>query len=609
MPITVSCVCGRKLKAPDSFAGKKAKCPNCGKVLAIPASAVPVPVAPAPQQAVPGQIDLADAPPPAAPAPAAPSLVPGQPLPGSEPSDGYDLDLDLDLEKPTNQDQGMALISSLQTHDAPAPAPAHGVGLQQVDPPQAMSQLSQAQATMNREEYRRAAADNGPKSFGTFMGKDLTIMRLISWGIIAAAIGIGASWWFSSPTSVVSVQNVDTIVVFDAIKEPKGFTWINPMAPVEGGDLALGGRDWAIATHPNPNGDYVIVHLRSSQKFFKENGLDARYEIGFIGGKFELQSGGQKEPARLLRVILGSGESFTTGGGTLYPQAYPPSDQTKKKGQNGHSGTYTFDGANGATGQIEYMQYESIDGFGGGVTATGNLRVTDKSMNIEYQYAGESVSVFINDGDALWHSTNSYNVKDEVSPFHKWDVLLLFKRPAKTGDMSLLLGGKQIATVSNTPGSSPSFASLPAAQSKRTAPSNPLSLAMKMKNKKNKNTKKGGGISPLPSVLDMYSAASGSRDKAKGLVSKKNMEQILIYIQLYRDAHNSKAPDSIVDLIEFAPEMATIMRNPLSKDKWGYIYVKLPPEADPHETPVLYEATGGKPDPNGLKGYLDGRIK
>ena len=53
MPIEVSCSCGRRLKAPDKLLGKKAKCPDCGKILVIKkpdpvAKSDPKPVAPTP---------------------------------------------------------------------------------------------------------------------------------------------------------------------------------------------------------------------------------------------------------------------------------------------------------------------------------------------------------------------------------------------------------------------------------------------------------------------------------------------------------------------------------------------------------------------------------
>ena len=44
MPITCKCPqCGKRLKAADSAAGKKAKCPDCGGAVPIPARKAPPP--------------------------------------------------------------------------------------------------------------------------------------------------------------------------------------------------------------------------------------------------------------------------------------------------------------------------------------------------------------------------------------------------------------------------------------------------------------------------------------------------------------------------------------------------------------------------------------
>ena len=40
MSIAVDCVCGRRLLAPDQFAGTRAPCPTCGRTLEIPPVAV-----------------------------------------------------------------------------------------------------------------------------------------------------------------------------------------------------------------------------------------------------------------------------------------------------------------------------------------------------------------------------------------------------------------------------------------------------------------------------------------------------------------------------------------------------------------------------------------
>ena len=48
MPIRVTCTCGKSLNAPDTLAGKKAKCPGCGRVLSIPGAGAAAAKAPAP---------------------------------------------------------------------------------------------------------------------------------------------------------------------------------------------------------------------------------------------------------------------------------------------------------------------------------------------------------------------------------------------------------------------------------------------------------------------------------------------------------------------------------------------------------------------------------
>lgn len=42
MPIEVRCQCGKRLKAPDKYAGRSVKCPGCEQPIAIPAAPAPV---------------------------------------------------------------------------------------------------------------------------------------------------------------------------------------------------------------------------------------------------------------------------------------------------------------------------------------------------------------------------------------------------------------------------------------------------------------------------------------------------------------------------------------------------------------------------------------
>ncbi len=83
MPIIVSCKCGKRFRAPDELAGKKAKCSGCGTVLVV--------LRPEPAPAPPQRTDAAPPPPsrPAAPrrpaVKAARSPAPPRPAPPSAP--------------------------------------------------------------------------------------------------------------------------------------------------------------------------------------------------------------------------------------------------------------------------------------------------------------------------------------------------------------------------------------------------------------------------------------------------------------------------------------------------------------------------------------------
>lgn len=69
MSIKFACACGRSVRAPDEAAGRKAKCPNCGAVLTIPAAAggegdelelKPVEMVPVVQKVTPGVRKVAE---------------------------------------------------------------------------------------------------------------------------------------------------------------------------------------------------------------------------------------------------------------------------------------------------------------------------------------------------------------------------------------------------------------------------------------------------------------------------------------------------------------------------------------------------------------------
>ena len=62
MAIKVACSCGKKLEVKDELAGRRGKCPACGKILMIPAAAAPkLPVAAPPHSVAAAQPAAASA--------------------------------------------------------------------------------------------------------------------------------------------------------------------------------------------------------------------------------------------------------------------------------------------------------------------------------------------------------------------------------------------------------------------------------------------------------------------------------------------------------------------------------------------------------------------
>ena len=57
MPIVVRCSCGKSLRAPDSLAGKAARCPACKSPLRIPADSSGEPAAPIAAPIVPYTVE------------------------------------------------------------------------------------------------------------------------------------------------------------------------------------------------------------------------------------------------------------------------------------------------------------------------------------------------------------------------------------------------------------------------------------------------------------------------------------------------------------------------------------------------------------------------
>jgi hypothetical protein len=80
MPITFSCGCGKTLRVPDEFAGRRAKCPGCGELVNIPG---PEPV-----------FEVEEKPKPGAAPPTQPGTKPSKPLDDDDEGGTYKISRD-----------------------------------------------------------------------------------------------------------------------------------------------------------------------------------------------------------------------------------------------------------------------------------------------------------------------------------------------------------------------------------------------------------------------------------------------------------------------------------------------------------------------------------
>ena len=580
MPIVVECVCGGKLKAPDHLAGKKARCPKCKRVLAVPATAppqIPSPPAPAVTAAPPQQNDAL-------------------PLADEELIPLADGPLEIEPE-PMAAAPNWEQIAAQATPDAPL---TPSTEIPATAPPVATDPQFNVliDPTSTRIQQREAGAEAAPKSIGTVLGKPVTVTRVIKWVCCLAIIIAIAMWWFRIPVTMIEIQAVDAIILLDGASEYK-----KPLIErsldarkKEKPDYFVGGGGRAIVTHPNPDGDHILIRFDAPQKFLRDNGLDSRYDIAFDGTKFELRQGAKIEKAHLLKLLLPSGHGFKIGheGGIspkpLYPQSFPPSETViHRKSELFEGGSFIFDGSNGATGEIRYQATQPELGIGlgslgsnGSLSAQGSLNIVAKAMNIDYEFNGYNVELFVGNDDALWYAATTYKEHEDMLPYKRWQVTLLFKRPAQTGAMSLHLSGKRIGVIRND------FATQNAgAFTSGSAPA-----------------RKGPKQLPPAPKTTVQSKSPTRAPTATGAAGR--IKSILERIQAYRDNHNDKWPESIVELISFDPEIAQIMRD---GKRWAFIYDKPDKGDDLKLTPILIQALDGKRDPKGLRGYADGRVE
>jgi hypothetical protein len=120
---------------------------------------------------------------------------------------------------------------------------------------------------------------------------------------------------------------------------------------------------------------------------------------------------------------------------------------------------------------------------------------------------------------------------------------------------------------------------------------------------------------PLPPSPKQPSGGGGYLDlladaktKGEGVVAMNNMRQLILLMRL-RQASTGRWPNDLEELRgDLGPTFDKLMANPRTDENPGYLYVR-PNAGDPPGTPILFESLEGKPDPEGAKGFADGRVE
>ncbi len=106
-----------------------------------------------------------------------------------------------------------------------------------------------------------------------------------------------------------------------------------------------------------------------------------------------------------------------------------------------------------------------------------------------------------------------------------------------------------------------------------------------------------------------------ARKSAQGMVAANSMRQLALAVIMYTTDQGDSLPDKFDDLAPYlgdAEAMQKLLTHPITGEKPGFIYAKpgakMSDVKDPSTTVILWEAKGGKPDPDGYLGYLDGHV-
>jgi len=610
--------CGKTLRVADKYAGRRASCPACRAPVDIPAKDDELEdleeLEPLDESPAEGSADDE----------------------GDADDSGYSLDEDaLGALAPSSAPPPQPVTQAEQLEAAGLAAPAETKGKSHGSKPlpghEAKPELT------DREKASRAAARRS------------LITKLVMVVVVLGAIGGGAYWYMTTlgaMVQVVSSQSVRAVHALDGIdsndpNQTMSSQLLNPMAAMREG-ITMGGGDGLYVTRPDGGGDYQLVVLDIREGMMKSRNQWSGMNVQFRASEFEVVTDtGQTVQPVMLRAQVGGPVEVSLDKGSspepVLPAGYTPaSADYESKGRNEKAaGTLTFDGSNGVTGEVTYRSLRAFNPSPGvsGVTVNGELSLRDPSgLRLDYAYNGYAAEVDWPNDATGWISTDRY-LLGSVTTMEMHQTALLIPKPAGATRLTINLGGEKLLAISTTASTGPPTSPTPA-KPRNNTPGNPVTnqVANATGSVTSGNTNQGnasqasagnnaGGSNANPNAsssgsqstnpLGYFSALAQARENASGIESAKQMQQIGVAIEIYRQQNDDAFPETLDQLQGILNERGIegLLTNPRKGEDDGYIYEPPGPDDDLADTPILWESRAGYKNLSGRVLYADGSVR
>lgn len=302
---------------------------------------------------------------------------------------------------------------------------------------------------------------------------------IVYWSLVIGLVVGAWTWWSTGPArdyQLHDAQLVDRHVALHSIGrlEPialrldlanSGRTMVRgPLPGMTSYNThnTVGGGGKLLALRPADAGKYIVVRGALSQRFMDRHKLRHRYDVVFSADKFELH-GGADGPVKAILMrksvegpfTLNLADAPTVNYTVLMPPGFEPANEQVKdettpnaRGDNTWTdlgdlaggdttppttGHVEYDGAGGLSGRFDFQTFGSVGMMRArGINAKGTLELTDPAgINVKYEYTGANLLVTVNEDTTLYRATKRYRQKKDFWTYKKWDLILLFERPAK----------------------------------------------------------------------------------------------------------------------------------------------------------------------------------